>query len=213
EDAAKDAGKDGAKEGSKDGAKSGDKSGKKDDPKPSDDVLRMRWMDSAGEVARFLPWKSFEHPELGAVEIGGFAPFARFEPPKAEWPVIAKKELDFLLTLAGDLPHVTISELNAKRLSPALIEIKAAVVNDGFLPVANKAAQRAESSRPLRVRLVLPEAAKIVSGAPQILIRDLGGKARKELRWLVLCDQPTQIGLEIDSDNAGLANAVTEVKK
>ena len=205
----------GAKADAKDAAKTpgkGEKGAAKED-KPNEDVQRLKWMDSAGEAARFLPWKPFTHPELGAVEIGGFAPFSRIEPPKAEWPVIAKKELDFLLTLAVDLPHVTIPELSAKRLSPALIEIKAAVVNDGLLPVANKAAQRAEASRPLRVRLVLPEAAKIVGGAPQILIRDLGGKSRKELRWLVLCDQPTQIGLEIDSDNAGLANAVTEVKK
>jgi hypothetical protein len=45
------------------------------------------------------------------------------------------------------------------------------------------------------------------------LIRDLGGKSRKELRWLVLCDQPLQIGLKVDSDNAGEATAMAEVKK
>jgi hypothetical protein len=209
-DAAKSA--DAPKSQDKSGGK-GDKSEKKDEPKPNDDVLRLKWMDSAGEGARFLPWKSFKHPELGDVEIGGFAPFARTEPPKAEWPEIAKKEFDFLLTLGADLPRVTIPEITAKRLSPALIEVKAALLNDSLLPVANKAALRAESARPLRAKLVLPDGAKLVSGSLQTLIRDLGGKSRKELRWLVLCDQPLQIGLSVDSDNAGAANALTEVKK
>ncbi len=190
-----------------------EKKDKKDETKPNEDVLRLKWIDANSESARFIPWKSFQHPELGAVEIGGFAPFARSEPPKAEWPVIARKELDFLLSLGADLPRIAVSELSAKRLSPALIEVKATLLNDALLPVANKAAQRAQASRPLRARLVLPEGAKIVSGPTQTLIRDLGGKARRELRWLVLCDQPLQIGLSVDSDNAGEANLVTEVKK
>ncbi|HUR29483.1 MAG TPA: M14 family zinc carboxypeptidase [Planctomycetota bacterium] len=196
----------------KPGDKPGEKSGGKDDAK-NEDVLRLKWVDSAGEGARFLPWKSFAHPELGEVEIGGFAPFARSEPPRAEWATIAKRELDFLLSLGADLPRVAISRLEAKRLSPGLIEVKAALLNDALLPVSNKAGLRADASRPLRVKLVLPDGAQLVGGSLQTLVRDLGGKARKELRWLVLCDQPLQIGVSVDSDNAGEAQAMTEVKK
>lgn len=210
---AADATKADAKDAPKSPSKSGDKPASKDEMKPSEDVLRLKWMDSAGEGARFIPWKNFKHPELGDVEIGGFAPFARTDPPKAEWATIAKKQFDFLLTLAADLPHVAISELNAKRLSPCLIEVKAALLNDALLPVESKAADRANSSRPLRARLVLPEGAKMISGSAQTLISDLGGKSRKELRWLVLCDKPLQIGLTVDSDNAGEAQVMTEVKK
>ena len=60
---------------------------------------------------------------------------------------------------------------------------------------------------------MLPDGAKLVGGSVQTLIRDLGGKSRKELRWLVLCDQPLQIGIKVDSDNAGEATAMTEVKQ
>ena len=193
--------------------KSADKSPKKDEPKLSDDVLRLKWLDSAGESARFLPWKSFTHPEFGQVEIGGLAPFARSEPPQAEWAAMAKKELDFLLSLGADLPRVSIGELTAVRLSAGLIEVKAALINDALLPVYNKANARADTTRPLRAKLVLPEGAKLLAGTQQTLIRDLGGKARRELRWLVLCDQPTQIGLKVDSDHAGEATAMVEVKK
>jgi hypothetical protein len=192
--------------------KSAGKSAKKDEPKPSEDLQRLKWMDSADESARFLPWKQFAHPELGEVEIGGFAPFARCEPPQAEWATMAAKELDFLLSLGADLPRIAISELKAERLSPGLIEVKAALLNDALLPVHSRANMRAETSRPLRVRLVLPDGAKLAAGSTQTLIRDLGGKARRELRWLVLCDRPTQIGLKVDSDHAGEVTAVVEVK-
>ena len=190
----------------------GGRGAKKDEPKPSEDLQRLKWIDSAGEGARFMPWKSFVHPELGEVEIGGFAPFSRCEPPQAEWAALAKKELDFLLSLGADLPRVAISELSAKRLSSGLIEVKAAVLNDALLPVHNKANARADTSRPLRAKLVLPDGAKLVAGSTQTLIRDLGGKSRRELRWLVLCESPTQIGLKVDSDHAGEATAMVEVK-
>jgi hypothetical protein len=93
-----------------------------------------------------------------------------------------------------------------------VIQVKAALLNDALLPVHSRANMRAETSRPLRVRLVLPDGAKLAAGSTQTLIRDLGGKARRELRWLVLCDRPTQIGLKVDSDHAGEVTAVVEVK-
>ena len=107
-----------------------------------------------------MPWRKFQHPQLGEVEIGGFAPFSRCEPPQAEWAERAKKELDFLLSLGTDLPRIAISELSAKRLASGLIEVKAALLNDALLPVHNKANARADTSRPLRAKLVLPEGAK-----------------------------------------------------
>jgi len=190
----------------------GGRGAKKDEAKANEDLGRLKWIDSAGESARFLPWKSFAHPELGEVEIGGFAPYARSEPPQSEWPEMARKELDFLLSLGADLPRIAISELSAQRLASGLIEVKAALLNDALLPVHNKANARADSSRPLRAKLVLPEGAKLIAGSTQTLIRDLGGKSRRELRWLVLCESPTQIGLKVDSDHAGEATAMVEVK-
>jgi hypothetical protein len=184
----------------------------RDEPKPSDDVKRLKWIDAQAEGARFVPWKPFQHPELGAVEIGGFAPFARSEPPTGEWNGIAKKELDFLLSLAADLPRIEIQELEARAQGPGLVEIEAVVANTALLPAANRAARRAEASRPLKAALVLPPGAKLVGGAAQTLIRDLDGLGRRELRWLVVCDRPGRIELRVDSDNAGAANASVEVK-
>lgn len=187
-------------------------SGKGEARKPGEDAQRLTWIDSAGEAARFLPWKAFRHPELGDVEIGGFAPFARVEPPKDQWAGIARKELDFLMTLGGDLARVRVGQLVATRLGSGLIEVKAVVQNDSLLPMQSKSGQRTQTQRPLRVRLVLPDGATLVAGETRALVRDLGGKSRREMRWLVSCPNPLQIGLELDSDHAGTAQAIVEVK-
>ena len=39
-----------------------------------------------GGIDAFVEWTAFEHPELGAVEIGGFRPYAAINPPASELP-------------------------------------------------------------------------------------------------------------------------------
>ncbi len=184
-----------------------------DAPEPGDDAKRLRWIDAHNEGARFVAWHPFQHPELGAVEIGGFAPYARLEPPESERIEIQKKEFEFLLDLGALLPRVTLTECTAKALSGGLWEIKAAVENRSFLPFASAAARRADSIRPARVTLRLPKEAHLLAGSVEDLLEDLPGiRGRHEYRWLVHGVAPKAIGVEVETDHAGHAQALPEVK-
>jgi hypothetical protein len=188
---------------------------KKDDekPTPSDDAKRLRWIDAKGETWRFVPWKPFQHPELGAVEIGGFAPFGTIEPPDADRVKIAQSQFEFLLTLGDLLPRVRVESATSKDLFNGLWEVKAAIVNDGFLPLASAAAVRDASVRPVRVTLRVPSSAQFLAGSKQELVPELAGSGgRKEFRWLVKGAPPSQISIEIDSDHAGTLQITPEVK-
>ncbi|MBK7643033.1 MAG: hypothetical protein IPJ19_08270 [Planctomycetes bacterium] len=190
-----------------------EKPDKSEKPEPSDDAKRLRWIDAHNEGARFVAWKPFQHPELGAVEIGGFAPYAKIEPPESERVEIAKKQTEFLLTLGELLPRVEITECTAKSLSGGLWEIKAAVENRAYLPFSSAAAQRAESVRPARVSLRLPKDAQLLAGAQESLLEELPGtNGRHEYRWLVHGAAPKSIGVEVETDHAGHAQAIPEVK-
>ena len=167
----------------------------------------------AGSAARFVAWKPFQHPELGAVEIGGFAPYAKIEPPESERVELEKKQYEFLLTLGELLPRVVIPECSAKALSGGLWEIKAAVENHAFLPLLSAAARRAESVRPARVTLRLPKDAQLLAGSGESLLEDLTGtNGRHEYRWLVHGAPPKALGVEVETDHAGNAQATPEVK-
>jgi len=192
-----------------------DKDKKKEDdaPKPSDDAKRLRWVDEKGEASRFVPWKKFEHPELGEVEIGGWAPYAKAEPPESERDAIASGELDFLVSLSGMLPRVVTRDCSATDLGGGVWEIEASIENDALLPLASVAGRRSEAVRPARVSIELPAGARLIAGNREELVRELPGSGgRKEFRWLVSGTAPATLAVVVDTDSAGASRTVPEVK-
>lgn len=206
--------KDGASEAPKEGEKPAEGDAKKPEGArdPSDDAKRLRWIDAKNESARFVAWRPFQHPELGAVEIGGFAPFALIEPPESERAAIADAQRAFLVELAGKLARVRISEVTAEDLG-GVWKIKATIANDAFLPQSSAAARRTGETRPARVRIELPPGAKLVAGDVQTLVGDLGASgARRELQWLVTARDIGALRIAIDTDDAGTASAAPQVR-
>jgi hypothetical protein len=180
----------------------------------SEEGNRLAWCDAQGETERFKAWTSFEHPELGTVEIGGWRPYARIEPPAAEASKIAQGELDFLVSLGNVLPRLELVEAKAKALADGLIEVTAALENDALLPLRSAAADRADTVRPARVTLVLPEGATLIAGSRDTLVRTLkGAGGRRELRWLVAGERLGSVGLVLDTAGAGTAQLTLEVER
>lgn len=180
-------------------------------PELSDDAKRLVWIDVNDEQTRFLPWTAFEHPQLGPVEIGGFAPYARTDPPSAETAELVDAQLAFLLTLGADLPRVALSDCTATTLGEGLLEVEAFVTISGRLPLQTLAARRARTVRPARVTLVLPDGAEIVAGKRLGFVSELGVGERARFRWLVLAPAGSEVGITVDTDNAGSARSKAEV--
>jgi hypothetical protein len=89
--------------------------------------------------------------------------------------------------------------------------VRAVVANEGFLPLLSRSARRTETTRPARVRLVLPEAGTLVAGERQTLVADLPGSGgREELTWLVHGPAGMEIAVEVDTDHAGKAVRAAE---
>jgi hypothetical protein len=180
----------------------------------SEEVNRLAWLEAHGASERFKPWTAFEHPELGAVEIGGWRPYARIDPPPAEAPQIAQAELDFLVSLGGVLPRLKLVDAHAKALADGLIEVTAALENEALLPVRSAAAERADTVRPARVELVVPEGATLIAGSRDTLVGTLrGAGGRRELRWLVAGERIGSVGIVLDTDGAGTAQLTLEVER
>ena len=196
------------------GAKAGKKDGKKkDEPKPSMAAKHLKWIDGSKESWRFVEWKSFEHPELGPVEIGGFTPYALREPPRSEWSAIAEREFDFLSQLPERLARLELAECVATGLGGNLWRLEVAVENHSLLPLQSRSARRTRTIRPARLMLELPAGAELLGGQTRELISSLPGSGgREELVWLVRTDRPAELEVSIDSVNAGGATVRPEVK-
>lgn len=181
----------------------------------SDDVKRLKWIDAnaATESSRFLPWTKSAHPELGDVEIGGLAPYARLEPPEAARGEIAAKQSDFVLTLGALLARPKIARAAARELGGGLVEVRAEIENASFLPIATASGRRTGEIRPALVKLVLDPGATLAAGSPQELVRELAGSGgRREFRWLVRGGRPGEWKVTLATDNAGTSEARVEME-
>ncbi len=205
-------GKPNAKSGHGADAKS-DHKGKSEDGGPSDDAKRLKWIDAHNEAARFVAWHAFKHPELGNVEIGGFAPYALVEPPEAERAEIARKDVEFVIEMCNDLARLKLVDVHATDLGSGLWKVDAVLMNDGYFPFPSALGRRSREIRPARVTFELPKDAQILMGNKQTLVRELAGSGgRKELHWMVQGAPPSAMKIALDTDQAGTMSVVPEVK-
>ncbi|MFQ6037098.1 MAG: hypothetical protein ACE5LV_00620, partial [Candidatus Aminicenantales bacterium] len=171
----------------------------------------FRFLDEGlGEVG-FVPWKPFQHPTLGEVEIGGWKKFVRSNPPpkflkevveKNTMANIAQAELTPLVVLedikvrviqGGERPRKArcVWEQGAYRVREgerladraALLEISAAVRNRG--PVRSIAKVMERTSLPFR-----PNISDLLILEPGPNVRLLSGEPRVRLGSLAAANAP-----------------------
>src|SRR5690606_1102791 len=72
----------------------------------ADDAKWLAYAKERGEG--FIDWTPFNHPQLGEVEIGGFVPGFRMNPPTDDMTRLLDEQTRFVRTLLHNLPRVEI---------------------------------------------------------------------------------------------------------
>jgi hypothetical protein len=90
----------------------------------------------------FAPWRSFLHPQLKNVEVGGIDPIrGLINPPENEIAQICSTLSSFAIALSGIGPRLH-SHVSVERLSQTLAKIELNVANRGYLPTYVSAVSR-----------------------------------------------------------------------
>lgn len=158
-----------------------------DAPKPQDEdgAQWLLWIDRASIAGAFIPWQAFNHPLLGPVEIGGFAPHARSEPPAAELPRLGSAAADFTAQLIAGCPRPRLANVRARTLAPGLTDIEAEIVNESWLPTAPAMGRNSRRASPVVVSLSVPKA-HVQSGQRVSVIDGIeGAGGRRPMHWIV----------------------------
>ncbi len=102
-----------------------------------------------GRVMR--PWRPFEHPQLGSVEIGGVDPrVGMWNPPYERLEEVCKKNVAMLLRTAAIAPRVTLDDPVVEEVSPGTWTVSLTVRNQGYLPTnVLSSAKTLEHNEPL----------------------------------------------------------------
>lgn len=157
----------------------------------------LKYSDAARNGAGFVEWAEYDHPTLGTVEIGGFVPGFRMNPPADELDGLAEKQTEFIAKMTGKLPILRIEGPEVKRLASGLYEIHLAVVNDGYLPTKTAMARKARSIMPTVVRLSVP-VDDIVAGDRVDRIWGLDGSGGRSVQnWIVRVGDGEEISVTI----------------
>lgn len=176
----------------KDKDKDGDTKKKKKPDKKDPLETDRKWLEYSDERRDgegYVDWTPFDHPQLGKVEIGGWVPGFRENPPADAIDGIVDRQLAFLADIADRLPAPRVAGCEVTRRGDALWEIELAMTNDGYFPTALAMAQTARTAKPFVLRLDLP--AEDIMGGQRVhrigFLEGLG--ATGKVRWLVRGDR------------------------
>ncbi len=188
-----------------------------------DDLKLMRWNDEEMGGEAFQNWQSFNHPQLGNVEIGGWkSKLYEKNAPLKYLPDLCEKHSQFTLTHAALCPYLDIHHVKIEQLSDGIFHVVVVVQNNGFLPTyTSKKALERKAVRPIEVELILPEMVSIVSGQRWQEIGHLEGRSNKlwavfssgtptdnqrKIEWVIQGPSGSQIELAICSQRAGVVH-------
>ena len=148
----------------------------------------MKWWDRHGtRKALFSPWKPFDHPQLGAVEIGGlhFCQLANRTLP--DLAKVCQGTHRFTVAHARKHPWVTVEELTVDPVGGPVYRVRARVRNQGEYPtnVTNKG-RGLRRLRPVRVGFHPAGHVRLLSSQGHQEIGHLAGVTGvRTLEWFV----------------------------
>ncbi len=163
--------------------------------KEEDELKIYRWADE-NIPNSFKNWTAFDHPQLGAIEVGGwdFVYSWQNPPPGSQFlKDIMQANMLFSLACCAMSPRLTMPVLKVESIGENLYKVTAVIENSGFLPtyVSQKAVER-KFLQPLTVKLVAAEGVELVSGQEKLELGHLEGRSNKQNL------SPVQVGYPSD---------------
>ena len=185
----------------------------------------MDWV-KANAPQYYSPWKEFDHPVFGKVELGGFNyKFTHQNPPQHLLTEICEQMTRFMIRFAKAAPHLVIDSLTSEKVSEGVYKVTAVIGNTGYLPTnVTDEAVKMGISKPVTVAV---SADDIVTGKKEEEIGNLSGysrtrtgaffygnlttmanaPAKKKMQWVVKAAEGTQFTVTACQEKAGTATA------
>ncbi len=150
----------------------------------------------------FVPWKSYKHPQLGEMEIGGFVPFADNTPPESMIDSLLDLHLPFVFELVKKMPLLKISDVKVTEKGGGVFQVEAWVENVNYLPFTTAMGRRNKIPAPA-VLTVEGNGIEILSGKKRTPIENVGGVSSAKFTWLMLSPKKSTLTLKLETKQAG----------
>ena len=165
----------------------------------------LNWIDKHNEGKGFLKWEKFRHKQLGEVEIGGFLPYFRINPPAEQIEKLSENHAKFALHLTEQFAEITMDEPEIEKMSSNLFRLKIKVHNRGKFPYATAMGQKSRNVTPIMLRLKFEddEDMKLFGGTKRYDLNTLDGGAEKEYKWVIISPPGKKIDITLWARKGG----------
>ena len=185
------------------------------------DLAMLKVLDDEVEGYGFKEWTSFEHPQLGRVEIGGWDyQFAWQNPPGPWLEQVTSTNARFVLRAMKTAPRLVFQSPRVEALGADLYKVTTLVQNVGFLPTwVSEQGRKVGVNKPVTIELELPQGAELIAGKQEQELGHLDGRAnqyeamsfysaypiqsRAMAEWVVRATSPADIELVAEATKAG----------
>lgn len=187
-----------------------------DDPRGAEERNALRWF-AANKIDGFVPWTPIEHPDFPGkkVEVGGFKPLVRLNPPANQLDELAAKHLAFLGRLGTGMPRLVLDEPKVEALGGGVFRVTAKVRNIGYLPTMSAMGKLSRWPNILQIKLSLPQGAKLLTSSERVALEPLAGSGGfREHAWLVnaTAAEDAKAAVRVWSSSVGSDEKAIELK-
>ena len=197
---------------------------------PMDDDLKLlKWNDNALQGRGYVDWYTFDHPQLGRIELGGWdflhmwsnVPLQFLEQEICRFP-------DWIVWHALISPKLALRETSVTSLGRDMFQVRFVVQNEGWLSTyVTKRALERKVTRGVIAEISLPEGASLQSGKEREELGELEGRAYKnafvdeiaestsdrvKVEWVIKAKKGTKVQLLAKHERAGVVRAEVVLK-
>jgi len=165
----------------------------------------LKWIDDQNDGKGFIAWTKFNHKQLGEVEIGGFEPYVRVNPPAEQIPELIQSHAKFALYLASQFAEIVMDEPVVEKAGSNLFKLTVKVRNEGQFPYVTAMGTRTRniSAMVLQLKFEDEEAMKFFGGTNRTDISNLDPGAESEYSWTIISPPGKEIDLSLWARNGG----------
>ena len=194
-----------------------------------DDLKLMKWNDEALKGKGYMPWKKFDHPQLGRVEIGGWDWLHMWTNPPLN---LLEKEIapfpDWIVWHALISPRLTLHSAEVFPAGKDTFRVRLVVQNTGWLPTyVTKKALDKKFTRGVVAEIALPRGAVLHAGKSREELGQLEGRAyhsaftddnegmtndRLKVEWVVHAPRGGTVKLSARHERAGVVRVTLKLK-
>ncbi len=194
-----------------------------------DDLKLLKWNEEKLGGKGYVDWYTFDHPQLGKVELGGWDSLNMWtNPPPACLEEELKRFPDWLVWNALIFPKLALRQVSLTALGGETWRIRLVVENTGWLPTyITKKALEKKATRGIICTIELPEGASLQSGKLREEFAQLEGRAYKtamvdefdestndrlKVEWVVYAPAGSVVKLSAQHARAGVVRLDVELK-